>query len=199
MQAKILRFLQDGEYQRLGDPRERKADVRILSATNKNLKKEINAGRFREDLFYRLDVLTIELPLLKDRDGDIPLLAATILAKVSGRTGQPPRRISAAALDKLTHYSWPGNVRELENVLSRAAVLAMGDMIEPEDIDLSEESVDNRTDEPESLDLQSVIDAHLKRVLKRTEGNRSEAARILGVSRRYLQKTLAKWREEEKG
>jgi|GEM_PF-2254301 Nif-specific regulatory protein len=197
MQAKLLRFLQDGEYQRLGDPAQRRANVRILSATNKNLMEEIKANNFREDLFYRLNVLTIESPDLCDRADDIPLLAASILTKVSTRTGQPLRNISAAALDKLGNYNWPGNVRELENVLSRAAVLAMSDVIDPEDIDLPNfDSIVNVND-AEELDLQTVVENHLKKVLAITNGNRSEAARILGVSRRYLQKNLAKWREED--
>ncbi len=197
VQAKLLRFLQDGEYQRLGDPTERRADVRILSATNKDLNVEIKEGRFREDLFYRLNVLTIETPPLRDREGDIELLSATILAKVSARTGQPPRRLSLAALKRLTQYDWPGNVRELENVLARAAVLAIGDSIEPEDLDLVKRNGEESIVSEDTLDLQSVVEAHLKRVLKIAQGNRSEAARILGVSRRYLQKNLAKWREEE--
>ncbi len=196
IQPKILRFLQEGEYQRLGDPKLLKADVRVISATNKDLKSEIEAGRFREDLYYRLNVLAIEVPLLKERTDDIPLLAAAILSKVAARTGQPTRRISPAALDKLTKYTWQGNVRELENVLARAAVLAAGDIIEPEDIDLPGDSEGGTVEINSNLDLQSVIDQHIKRVLKNTDGNRSEAARILGVSRRYLQKTLAKWRED---
>ncbi|MBT3231609.1 MAG: sigma-54-dependent Fis family transcriptional regulator [Calditrichaeota bacterium] len=197
VQAKLLRFLQDGDYQRLGDPTERKADVRILSATNKNLNDEIEKGSFREDLFYRLNVLTIEAPPLRDREGDIALLSATILAKVAARTGQPPRRLSPAALKRLIVHNWPGNVRELENVLARAAVLAIGDSIEPEDLDLFQRGTEESEVSEDALDLESVVEAHLKRVLKKTQGNRSEAARILGVSRRYLQKNLAKWREEE--
>lgn len=196
VQAKLLRFLQDGEFMRLGDPHERRVDVRILSATNRNLKDEISAGRFREDLFYRLNVLAIESPPLRERDGDIPVLAAYILAKVSVRTGQSPRRISVAALDKLISYAWPGNVRELENILSRAAVLSISENIEPEDIDLQLPSSEESPVFDDDLLLKSVVEAHLKKVLKMVEGNRSEAARKLGVSRRYLQKSLAKWREE---
>jgi len=198
IQAKLLRFLQDGEYQRLGDPGERRADVRILSATNKSLTDEISGGRFREDLFYRLNVLTIESPPLRDRKSDIPLLVASFLNKVATRTGQPPRRISPAALDALSGHDWPGNVRELENVLSRAAVLSSSDTIEPEDLDLGEKGDRKAESFDGAQDLQSTIDAHILRVLKQTGGNRSEAARILGVSRRYLQKTLARWREEGK-
>ena len=196
IQAKLLRFLQDGEYQRLGDPNPRHADVRVISATNKSLSAEIEAKRFREDLYYRLNVLTIEAPPLRERDGDIPLLAAWILTKVASRTGQPPRRISPAALDRLSSYHWQGNVRELENVLARAAVLTATDTIEPEDLDLKNGTTPENQEPDATLDLQSVIDGHIIRMLKKTGGNRSEAARILGVSRRYLQKTLAKWRGE---
>ncbi len=199
IQAKLLRFLQDGEYQRLGDPKPRFADVRVISATNKLLTDEIASGRFREDLYYRLNVLTIEAPPLRDRDGDIPLLAASILTKVASRTGQPHRKISPAALDRLSGYTWSGNVRELENVLARAAVLAASETIEPEDLDLGVADSDYNEEVSDAQDLQSMIDAHILRVLKKTEGNRSETARILGVSRRYLQKTLAKWREDGKG
>ncbi|MDP8228312.1 MAG: sigma 54-interacting transcriptional regulator [Candidatus Electryoneaceae bacterium] len=198
IQAKLLRFVQDGDYQRLGDPTSRHADVRVLSATNKVLSKEIESGRFREDLYYRLNVLTIELPPLRDREGDIPLLAGAILVKVATRTGQPPRRISHGALDKLSHYQWPGNVRELENVLARAAVLAAGDIIEPEDLDIDEQKKSIvLPNDPEQLYLESAVKNHILHVLKTTSGNRSEAARLLRVSRRYLQKSLAKWREEE--
>jgi len=198
IQAKLLRFLQDGEYQRLGDPTVRHADVRVLSATNKNLAEEIKQGRFREDLFYRLNVLTIELPPLRDREGDIPLLTGAILARVAARTGQPPRRISVAALNKMSFYNWPGNVRELENLLARAAVLAPGDVIEEEDLDLTVDVKQvQKRGETDSLLLADVVENHLLYTLKVTNGNRSEAARLLGVSRRYLQKTLAKWREED--
>ncbi len=198
IQAKLLRFLQDGDYQRLGDPKTRHADVRVLTATNKSLQDEIKAGRFREDLYYRINVLTIELPPLRERDGDIPILAATILARVAARTGQPPRRITHAALDRLSNYHWTGNVRELENVLARAAVLALGDIIETEDLDIGDNDFGTvRHETSDDQELQSVIRAHILKVLKENEGNRSEAARIMGVSRRYIQKSLAKWREED--
>lgn len=198
IQPKLLRFLQEGEYQRLGDPTIRHADVRIISATNKTLKKEIEEGRFREDLYYRLNVLTIDSPPLRERDGDLPLLSAAILARVAARTGQTPRRISSAALDRLSSYQWPGNVRELENVLSRAAVLSASDIIQPEDLDLPGKREEATNPDTDALDLDSVIDAHLLKVLKMVGGNRTEAARILGVSRRYLQKTLARWRDGDK-
>lgn len=197
IQAKLLRFLQNGEYQRLGDPNIRMSDARILSATNKNLIAEIEAGNFRQDLFYRINVLVIELPPLHEREGDIPLLVAAILTKVASRTGQAPKRISSAALSKLNAYNWPGNVRELENVLARAAVLSTSDILDAEDIDIEVGAVELKDESPlDTFELDDVITNHIKRVLRHTQGNRSEAAKLLGVSRRYLQKLLAKWREE---
>ncbi|NQT34556.1 hypothetical protein HQ587_05155, partial [bacterium] len=151
--------------------------------------------RFREDLFYRLNVLTIEAPPLREHTSDIPLLAAAVLTKVASRTGQPKRRISKAALDMMSKYSWHGNVRELENILARAAVLAASDTIEPEDLDLPVQGEAQSEPAIAALDLQSVTDAHILRVLKMMDGNRTETAQILGVSRRFLQKMLAKWRD----
>jgi len=141
IQSELLRFLQDGEYQRLGDPQVRHANVRIISATNKSLPDEIQAGRFRNDLYFRLNVLTIELPPLRERNGDIPLLVAAILNRVAGKTGKSERTISNGALRKLEEYSWPGNIRELENVLARAATLAAEEVIKADEIKLPEKSV----------------------------------------------------------
>lgn len=194
IQAKLLRFLQDGEYQRLGDPSPRHADVRIISATNKDLALEISAGRFREDLFYRLNVLRIDVPPLREREGDIDLLANFILNKVAHRTGQAPRRPSKAALLKLNRCRWQGNVRELENVLARAAVLSASEVIEPEDIDLPDAATTDTQLDLRRLNLADATKVHILKVLSLHGGNRSEAARALGVSRRYLQKSLAKWR-----
>jgi Nif-specific regulatory protein len=198
IQTKLLRFLQDGEYQRLGDAKPRHADVRVFSASNKFLPDEIKAGNFREDLYYRLNVLAIEAPPLRDRKNDIPLLAGAFLIKIANRTGQSQKHISTAALDMLSNHPWQGNVRELENVLARAAVLAINEILEPEDFDIFGMQTKELIIDEDQLDLQSVIEAHLMKVLKMTDGNRSETARILGVSRRYLQKTLAKWRDENK-
>ncbi|MBM3328500.1 MAG: sigma-54-dependent Fis family transcriptional regulator [Calditrichaeota bacterium] len=197
IQAKLLRFLQEGEYQRLGDPAIRHSDTRILSATNKSLEGEIAAGRFREDLYYRLNVLRIEVPPLRTREGDLALLSAYTLARIAHRTGQPPRRLSAASLSRLQSYDWPGNVRELENVLARAAVLAAGDIIEPEEIDLPKGDRLDQSLAHEQASLDEAIKAHILKVLQSVGGNRSEAARILGVSRRYLQKSLVRWRGDE--
>ena len=134
VQPKILRFIQSGEFRRVGGNAPLNADVRILSATNKNLKEEVREGRFREDLLYRLNVITIEIPPLRDRKPDIPLLVASFLSnrmKTKMKTSISPR-----AMEVLIDYDWPGNIRELENVIERAAILCRNGVIEPEDLSL---------------------------------------------------------------
>jgi PAS domain S-box-containing protein len=126
MQAKLLRVLQEKELERVGDTRTRKVNVRIIAATNRDLKKEVDAGRFREDLFYRLSVFPIEVPPLRQRRDDIPLLVKHFLGQSAGRMNRPTTRISEAALSRLTAHDWPGNVRELQNMVERAVILARG-------------------------------------------------------------------------
>src|SRR5262249_41188476 len=127
LQAKLLRVLEDGHFRRVGSTQEGRADVRIVAATNKPLEDEIKAGRFREDLFYRLNVVTIDLPALKNRRGDIPELVGHLLA--TRKIGGARFKIEPEALEALTRYEWPGNVRELANVLERAQILAEGDVL----------------------------------------------------------------------
>jgi len=130
VQAKLLRVLQEGEFERVGDARPTRVDVRVLAATNADLEKEIEAGRFRADLYYRLGVVIIRVPPLRERREDIPLLAAHFLSEASGRLARPVRRLSSAALEALLSYSWPGNVRELRNVIERGVLLASGAALE---------------------------------------------------------------------
>ena len=134
LQAKLLRVLEEGEFLRLGETRPRKVDVRIIAATNRDLEKAKESGAFRPDLYYRLNVVTIMLPPLRDREGDIPLLASHFLQRHAQRTGRPLRGFSAQAMQHLCAYSWPGNVRELENVVERAVILAEGPLIEVHDL-----------------------------------------------------------------
>lgn len=136
-QKKLLRVLQSGEFQRVGGSKDFKVDVRVIAATNKNLPKEIEIGHFREDLYYRLNVITITLPPLRERMSDVPLLVAHFLDKYRYREGLPPARIVPEALDLLMHYNWPGNIRQLENTIQRAVVLSGGGTITPEHFDLS--------------------------------------------------------------
>ena len=126
MQAKLLRVLQEQELERVGDTRTRKVNVRIIAATNRDLKKEVDAGRFRQDLFYRLSVFPIEIPPLRERREDIPPLAAHFVRQSARRMNRPAPRITQAALSQLTAYDWPGNVRELQNAIERAVILSRG-------------------------------------------------------------------------
>jgi transcriptional regulator with GAF, ATPase, and Fis domain len=145
MQAKLLRVLQEQELERVGDTRTRKVNVRVIAATNRDLKKEVDAGRFRPDLFYRISVFPIEVPPLRERRDDIPLLATHFLTQSARRMNRPVPRITQAALNQLSSYDWPGNVRELQNALERAVILSCGS---PMRFDLP---VSNATDAPRVL------------------------------------------------
>ncbi|MDB5325348.1 MAG: Transcriptional regulator, NifA subfamily, Fis Family, partial [Phycisphaerales bacterium] len=129
MQAKLLRVLQEQEIERVGDTRTRKVDVRIIAATNRDLKSEVDAGRFRQDLFYRLSVFPIEIPPLRERREDIPLLAAHFARESAQKMNRPDPLITRATMDQLTAYDWPGNVRELQNAVERSVILSQGEML----------------------------------------------------------------------
>jgi DNA-binding NtrC family response regulator len=197
MQAKLLRVLEDGHYRRVGGTREAHADVRVIAATNRDLGAEQKAGRFREDLYYRLNVVTIALPPLKERREDIPELVEHLL---ESRSPGPVRyQVEPEALAALTRYDWPGNVRELANVLERARILAEGDVITVDD--LPENLLTAPTGAPEATadprHLEEVERRHVEDVLRQEKGNKLRAAKALGVSRRALYRLLAKYRIED--
>jgi DNA-binding NtrC family response regulator len=193
MQAKLLRVLEDGHYRRVGNTREAHADVRVLAATNRDLEEEQKAGRFREDLFYRLDVVTIHLPDLRDRPEDIPELVAHFLA--TRRVGKQTFAIEPEALAALVNYDWPGNVRELANVLERAQILAadstigLGDL--PENIGAAVLAGAVSAGSPHHL--REVERRHVQEVLRTEKGNKVHAARALGISRRALYRLIRKY------
>jgi len=182
VQPKLLRFLENGTFRRVGGTNELHADVRVLSATNKNLQEEARAGRFREDLLYRLNVFTIRMPALKDHLEDIPQLVEYFLTKKSKT--RKPKQVCKEALDALMMYSWPGNVRELEHVIERAIILSSGEIIEPHDLHLT----DQQTTEPatKSLSLDDLERQHIERVLKIFKGNRTKVSEALGISQKTL-------------
>jgi transcriptional regulator with GAF, ATPase, and Fis domain len=130
MQAKLLRVLQEQELERLGDTRSRKIDVRIVAASNRDLKQEVDAGRFRQDLYYRLSVFPIELPPLRERRDDIPPLVAHFVKQTARRMNRPAPRVTQATMSQLTSHEWPGNVRELQNAIERAVILAQGSSLQ---------------------------------------------------------------------
>jgi two-component system response regulator PilR (NtrC family) len=201
LQIKLLRVLQEREIKRLGGTADIKVDVRVIAASNKDLQKEVERGSFREDLYYRLNVIPISLPPLRERKEDIPLLVEHFLRKkTSGRTA---RSISPEALTALMGYRWPGNVRELENVIERLSIIATGDIIGVEQIP---GTISNsapgwdlmQLDIPESgIDLERLIqDAEmtlLRRALQKTNGNKTEAAKLLGLTFRSFRHRLQKY------
>jgi DNA-binding NtrC family response regulator len=190
VQPKLLRFVQTGEFRRVGGNKVLKSDVRIISATNKDLSQEVRAGRFREDLLYRLNVITIEIPPLQSRVEDIPLLVDWFL-KNRLKTKNPVQ-ISPKALEVLLKYDWPGNVRELENVIERAAILSTDNMIQPHDLSLPlKATMLSSTLKDEDvlggpIPMREIERLHIQGVLKNTGGSKSKAAKILGISLKTL-------------
>ena len=190
LQPKLLRWLQTGEFRRVGGNRTLRSDVRVISATNKVLEEEVRSGRFREDLFYRVNVITLTLPALKDRKEDIPLLVEHFIRKKSpaGRS----LSIDQRALDLMQVYDWPGNVRELENVIERALILCYGDRIREGDIALpglgktrrSQRSSDTDSSEilGQARPLKDIEKSHIEGVLNLVHWNKRTAAKILGIS-----------------
>lgn len=195
LQVKLLRVMQDHEVRRVGGTHSIKVDVRIIAATNRDLEQFVKEGKFRDDLFYRLNVVRITLPSLTERQEDIPMLAHYFLQKCATGTTTPVRGFHPDTMDLLNRYRWPGNVRELENAIERAVSLSHGPLLTPDDLpaairqapihaDAKPESPD--TTEPVCLTLEEVEKRHLVRVLKETKGNKVKASKILGIDRRTL-------------
>jgi two-component system nitrogen regulation response regulator NtrX len=189
-QAKLLRVLQDGEFQRLGSERSVRVSVRVISATNRNLKRLVEEGRFRHDLYYRLSVVPIRVPALRERPSDVGALAAYFLADHCARNNFRPKSIDAEVIGVLARYSWPGNVRELKNAVERMAILTSGDRITVDSIPLEIRTPPG----PRSSSLHDVRDAaERERIVKALESsnwNVSSAARALGIERTHLHKRL---------
>jgi PAS domain S-box-containing protein len=190
LQVKLLRFLQEGRFEKVGGERTVAVNVRVISATNKDLRAEVKKNTFREDLFYRLNVIPIHIPPLRERRNDVPLLAGHFLRQVAERTGQTAPKISDAAMALLMDYDWPGNVRELQNAVQFALVKCDNKTITPADLplELRPASSPNLAPRPErgrKLNVQTVQEA-----LAKTAGNKARAARTLGVGRATLYRFL---------
>jgi DNA-binding NtrC family response regulator len=188
-QAKLLRVLQDREFTRLGGSRPLRVDVRIVAATNHDLEREMHAGRFREDLFYRLNVIRIAMPALRERQGDIEALAVHFAQHFAREMGRAERRLSPAAVARLRAHGWPGNVRELRNVIERAALLADGERIEASDVDVAdanEPDVGAEATGPRGLSMREAERSLVLSALARAGFVQKDAAELLGVSRRKL-------------
>ncbi|RJP67791.1 MAG: sigma-54-dependent Fis family transcriptional regulator [Ignavibacteriales bacterium] len=195
MQVKLLRVLQDGEFERVGGETSIKTNVRIISATNKDLKMLIKEGKFREDLYYRLSVIPIEIPSLRNRMEDIPLLAEYFLQKCSAKNKNISKRISQSGMNKLINYNWPGNIRELENFIERLYVISPGDKIEDNLIILNSDnalagSINNSLPLEEAVNIferNLIIDA-----MKKADGVKNRAAKLLGIGTSVLYYKLEK-------
>jgi len=205
MQAKLLRVLQERRFERVGGAESIEVDVRVIGATNRSLQKLVKRGRFREDLFYRLNVVKIDLPPLRERVEDIPLLATHFAAKYA-RPGEQAKNVSPQAMDALLQYRWPGNIRELENAIERACVTCHTGQIEPDDLppDILEPSASGRM--PFAIDLDrplpdllrnvcaDIEKQYLNKALKKSHGNIGRVARICGLSRRSISAKISEYK-----
>jgi two-component system, NtrC family, response regulator AtoC len=197
LQAKLLRVLQSGELRRVGDVDVRNVAVRVIAASHRDLAEAVEAGAFREDLFYRINVLRLEVPPLRQRAADIPLLAEAFLAALSAREHRPPKYFTPAALGYLIAYPWPGNVRQMQNLVERAAVFCDTRQIDVDD--LPDEIRSTTAPSPrfeklgQELTLAEVEREHILGVLERVGGNRSRAAEVLGLPRRTLYRRLEEY------
>jgi DNA-binding NtrC family response regulator len=194
-QAKLLRVLENHEVKMVGDTKARRVDVRVVAATNRNLEEEVRAGRFRQDLFFRLSVLPIRVPPLRERMDDLPLLVESLLQRITAGTRQ--KRLSAAAMKRLLAHNWPGNVRELRNVLERAVLLAKDDEVGPADLYLESSGSTPLRAGPFMQAKRSVVEAfekdYVRRALDESAGNVSQAARSAGLDRKNLQILMKKY------
>jgi DNA-binding NtrC family response regulator len=199
VQVKLLRVLQDGTFKRLGGIRDIKVDVRVITATNKNLAEEVRAKRFREDLYYRLNVITVQLPPLRARPQDIPLLVSHFIQKYARQNRKQVTSIQQEALQQLQNYHWPGNVRELENVIERAVVLTSGDTISKEDLSLDDLHVPSPPERedylilPRQVTLAEIEREAILRTLEHHNGNRQATSRHLAISPATLYRKLKEY------
>jgi two-component system NtrC family response regulator len=197
IQAKLLRVLQEREFEPLGAERTQKVDVRVIAATNRDLKQMATEGKFQEDLYYRLNVIPIEIPPLRERRDDIPMLIDHFVEKHRQRTGKRVDRIDEDAMHALQRYDWPGNVRELENTIERAVVLATSPVISVSSISLVGTTTVQATGLPSlrlHQNLEWVEKETIRRALDQSGGIKKDAAELMGISQRALSYYLAKYR-----
>ncbi len=190
-QAKLLRVLETGELERVGSSQTRRVDVRVLAATNANLREEAAAGNFREDLLFRLNTVEIHLPALRERREDIPLLAAHFLGRSKTRYRKQISDFSPAAMQAMMQYAWPGNVRELEHTVERAVLLARGEQIEPANLAIA--SSRPQAGSADTMSIEEMEAQLIRKVLRRCDGNISQAADALGLSRAALYRRIEKY------
>jgi len=195
-QVKLLRVLQEREFERLGGTRTIKVDVRLIAATNRDLRAALEQGTFREDLYYRLNVVPIDIAPLRERKEDVPDLVNLFISRFAGDSGKPVEGITPEAMQILVNYHWPGNVRELQNIVERACALAKGNVLDAADIHLDVRPAKAANDAsgflPDGMTLEQWEDEMVQEALRRANGNKSQAARLLGLSRNALRYRLSK-------
>lgn len=196
LQAKLLRILETGEYIKIGDTKPTRVNVRVVAATNRNLPEEITAGRFREDLFYRLSVFQIHLPPLRERPGDVRILAKAFVKDFSVRLARPVTEITPAFLEALEQQPWKGNIRELRNVIERSLIVCESERLDVADLPLDIQNTHyEQSDEttPGSFELSAMERRHIARVLEYTKGNKTEAARLLKIGLTTLYRKIEEY------
>ncbi|WP_177418293.1 sigma-54-dependent transcriptional regulator [endosymbiont of Lamellibrachia barhami] len=200
LQAKLLRVLQEGSFERVGGTQTQYSNARILAATNRDLKAMIGAGLFREDLFYRLNVVHIHLPPLRERMGDMPLLTEHLLGKINNKQHTAVKHLAENTWRRMQAYPWPGNIRELENILTRAAILARSDTITEDLLSLPEEPGHEHPDSkeeahpsPRLISLETIEQEHIRAILEHTRWHKGKTCEILGISRPALDRKITKY------
>ena len=193
LQAKLLRVLETREFIKVGDTRPTQVDVRIIAASNKNLLGEVEAGKFREDLYYRLNAFTIVLPSLRDRKSDIPLLANHFLKMFAEKTNPLVKSISRDFMDALKKHEWKGNIRELKNIIERSLIVTNGTELSFADLPLEFSMNDSKSNILSAFDLASVEKLHIQRVLNHTKHNKTETARLLNIGLSTLYRKMEEY------
>jgi two-component system, NtrC family, response regulator len=193
LQAKLLRVLETGEFIKVGDTRTTQTDLRIIAATNKNLLQEVSQGKFREDLYYRLNAFTILLPSLRDRKSDIPILAKHFLQVYSEKTNPQVTAMSRDFLDALKHHAWKGNIRELKNIIERSLIVSTGTELTVADLPMEFSMNDSKSNTLSAFDLASVEKLHIQRVLNHTKNNKTETARLLNIGLSTLYRKMEEY------
>ena len=193
-QARLLRVLETGEYIKVGDTKPTRVNVRFIAATNRNLSEEIAAGRFREDLFYRLSVFQVSLPPLRERVGDVPLLARAFVKQLSRQSGHPVNAMTPAFLHALEQQPWKGNIRELRNVIERSLIVCEGDSLDVQDLPLDMQQGADGQPAAGDFELSAMERRHIARVLNYTKGNKTEAARLLKIGLTTLYRKIEEYK-----
>jgi DNA-binding NtrC family response regulator len=194
LQAKLLRVLETGEFIKVGDTKATKVNVRIIAATNRDLQQDVKDGKFREDLFYRLNVFTISLPALRDRKKDIPVLAAHFLTMFAQKTNTRIENMDKDFLEHLQQHDWKGNIRELKNVMERAVILASDSRLTVSSLPIDLQTTNYKSQALSAFDLASVEKLHIQRVLNHTKGNKTETAKLLNIGLTTLYRKIEEYK-----